>query len=1055
MRRSRRPSTRPPLAARIILPRSGTTDDSTAVETVMANLALDARHPVALEIVGRPDSVQLVVRATSEEAFTHLCTQLYACYPQATIQRFSSSEEDAYRRSQHEAVSVIELRPGAASYVSLRTFAPNVRHGSRRSGDIQGVEPLLGILAALQHLPQQTRVIVQLAMRPARPQWSRASWRKAVEHPLTPEREAERRKSHTKNNGPGMATLIALGIVIMGGLFYRRFPTQSRQWIPTWVKEDMLRFLHGQIPPFTASEIAELVSVLLLLFMLAFLLSRFVLLIQKSPPLYDMQAVGEKTRQVAYQVRLYLIAIGPVPSMSMMPHTPGPYCYNNQEEHRDEKEALPDQTQGPRWQRITQIAWTWLQWSMTMLWNVERQCYQWWWRQWRTMHLRWNAKREREALLARLVAAYRQYHQASGGYFVPHRLWSVRARRLIPPVQPRAAWPWRLLACLMLGRVGWEHGLSHSDHYLSVEELAALWHLPPAPESREVPHLAYGRACTRLVPQALTGPTTGSQATPSSTQSTPSIALDAGDIHQPLTTSYRLGISSHGGYTLPVYLPTDSFHHNLLAVASTGKGKSTLFLHLALAHLEANSSEGLLFMEPHGDTMAALLATIPEKRKDDVTLIDLADPDFVVGINPLDMSQGRDRDKTVESLMAVLEAFWQKQRAWGARSANVLYYALLTLCAANETLLERNGQDGPDQQYTLLDVVSLLRDVSTRHHILSLVPDLLIHQWWERYYETMEPRFQNEVISPVLNKITQYSATRLSRRMLGQPRSTMRLRDEIAQGNAILINTASGIIGQELSSLIGATIMGLFHQALAEQARLRTEQRRRFLVVIDEFQSYSGIDYQTLLAELRKYGGTFALATQSLSYLDEVDRALAPTVLSNIDHLFAFLMSAADARRVEPYLDGITVDDLVSLDDYTCYARLSSAGQRLPVFSVQLAPPPVGREEEANRLREASAQRCARPLAEVETMLAARWSSMMPHSSFQAVPIVERSLVQESEQVEAKNSSSKSTRRRGAGTRREPANASLPAITTASHRQNTHRSHDQEKETRDDGKTGT
>lgn len=667
------------------------------------------------------------------------------------------------------------------------------------------------------------------------------------------------------------------------------------------------------------------------------------------------------------------------------------------------------------------------------------------------MRLRQSAKREREALLGRLVAAYRQYHQASGGYFVPHRLWSVRARRLIPPDQPPVAWPWRLLACLILGRVGWEQGLSRSGHYLSVEELAALWHLPPAPESRDVPQLAYGRARTRLVPQVLTGQTQESEVW---TSPAGEDAPDARDVHQRVN-GYRLGISSHGGYTLPVYLPTDSFHHNLLAVASTGKGKSTLFLHLALAHLEANPSEGLLFMEPHGDTIAALLASIPKKRKDDVTLIDLADPLVAVGINPLDMSQGRDREKTVESLMAVLEAFWQKQRAWGARSANVLYYALLTLCAANETILERNIQDGPDQQYTLLDVVSLLRDVSTRHHILSLVPDLLIHQWWERYYETMEPRFQNEVISPVLNKITQYSATRLSRRMLGQSRSTVRLRDEIAQGNAMLVNTASGIVGQELSSLIGATIMGLFHQALAEQARLRAEQRRRFLVVIDEFQSYSGIDYQTMLAELRKYGGTFALATQSLSYLDEVDRALAPTVLSNIDHLFAFLMSAADARKMEPSLDGITVDDLVSLDDYTCYARLSSAGQRLPVFSVKLDPPPVGHEEEANGLREASARRCARPISEVDTMLAARWSSMLPQASFQATPTVERSLVQESEPVEEKNPSSKSTRRRGAGTRRGPANASLPAITTASCRSNTRRSHEQEKETTDDGKTGT
>jgi hypothetical protein len=100
-----------------------------------------------------------------------------------------------------------------------------------------------------------------------------------------------------------------------------------------------------------------------------------------------------------------------------------------------------------------------------------------------------------------------------------------------------------------------------------------------------------------------------------------------------------------------------------------------------------------------------------------------------------------------------------------------------------------------------------------------------------------------------------------------------------------------------------------------------------------------GANYQGMLAELRKYGGSFALATQSLAYLDRLDRTLRTTVLANIDHLFAFHMAGEDARLLYE-LDGIAEDDITNLDDFQCYVKLSLGGHRLPVFSLQIEAPP-------------------------------------------------------------------------------------------------------------------
>jgi hypothetical protein len=233
----------------------------------------------------------------------------------------------------------------------------------------------------------------------------------------------------------------------------------------------------------------------------------------------------------------------------------------------------------------------------------------------------------------------------------------------------------------------------------------------------------------------------------------------------------------------------------------------------------------------------------------------------------------------------------------------------------------------------------------------------------------MDLRFQMEVISSVLNKMSKFASTYTARRILGQPRSTIDLRDIVRTGKILLVSTANGVVGSDVGALIGSTLLGLFQVNLAEQAELPRERRQQFLALIDEFQVYQGADFGSMLSELRKYGGSFGLATQSLAYLDRLDRTLRFTVLANVDHLFAFAMSAEDARLLQE-LDGIETDDITNLDDYTCYAKLTVHGHRLPVFSLRLDAPAQGDHEQAKRIRMRNQQRFARPVDVVDATLA-------------------------------------------------------------------------------------
>ncbi len=195
-------------------------------------------------------------------------------------------------------------------------------------------------------------------------------------------------------------------------------------------------------------------------------------------------------------------------------------------------------------------------------------------------------------------------------------------------------------------------------------------------------------------------------------------------------------------------------------------------------------------------------------------------------------------------------------------------------------------------------------------------------------------------------------------------------RGDLGAGQHILVSTASGLVRADLSEMVSIVLFGLFEAVLFEQASLPSEQRRRYLVLIDEFQVYRNANYQGMLAELRKYGGSFALATQSLAYLDRLDRTLRANVLANIDHLFAFHMAGEDARLLHE-LDGILEEDITGLDDFQCYVKLSLGGRRLPVFSLQLDAPPPSDEQLAQFVRLRSRARDARPAGVVDELIRA------------------------------------------------------------------------------------
>ena len=127
-------------------------------------------------------------------------------------------------------------------------------------------------------------------------------------------------------------------------------------------------------------------------------------------------------------------------------------------------------------------------------------------------------------------------------------------------------------------------------------------------------------------------------------------------------------------------------------------------------------------------------------------------------------------------------------------------------------------------------------------------------------------------------------------------------------------------------------------------------------MVVDEMQSMPGVDYESMLSELGKFGASFILATQSLAKLDDLSRTMRDTLLANVGCLAVFQVAGNDARTLvwELGKDRVTEEDIVSLPVHHCYVRATVGTERMNAFSMEVRKPEDGDPAVAARIRAAT-----------------------------------------------------------------------------------------------------
>src|SRR5258708_13187193 len=119
------------------------------------------------------------------------------------------------------------------------------------------------------------------------------------------------------------------------------------------------------------------------------------------------------------------------------------------------------------------------------------------------------------------------------------------------------------------------------------------------------------------------------------------------------------------------------------------------------------------------------------------------------------------------------------------------------------------------------------------------------------------------MVGPVLNKLRAYLLRRTVRNILAQSRSPVAFADVINNRGVLLVSLAKGLLGEDISRLLGAFIVARIWSAALGRIALPSHERPDFNLYLDEFQTYLHLpqSLDDVLAEARAYRLNLATAT--------------------------------------------------------------------------------------------------------------------------------------------------------------------------------------------------
>ena len=409
----------------------------------------------------------------------------------------------------------------------------------------------------------------------------------------------------------------------------------------------------------------------------------------------------------------------------------------------------------------------------------------------------------------------------------------------------------------------------------------------------------------------------------------------------------------------------DDRRRHMYVIGKTGMGKSNLLENMAIQDIQ--NGKGVCVVDPHGEFAEKMLRAIPSERINDVVYFNPSDTEFPLAFNILESVDEDKKNLVASGMMGVFKKIWPD--VWSPRMEYILNNTILAL-------LDYPGS-------TMLGVNRMMFDKDYRKRVYPKIKDPVVKSFWINEFDKWEDRFRKEAVAAIQNKVGQFLSSSVIRHIVGQPKSSIDMREIMDNQKILIVNLSKGRIGEDSMRLLGGMIITKIQLAAMGRIDIPEADRKDFYLYVDEFQNFATESFANILSEARKYRLSLILAHQYINQLIfDGNATVKDAIFGNVGTIVSFRVGAEDAEHLEKEFDPVfLMNDIVNLTKFNVYLKLMIDGIAGDAFSAATLPPidlsgTKNNEEKAIKI---SRERYGKSRAEVEDKIA-RWSGIMTGS---------------------------------------------------------------------------
>lgn len=397
-----------------------------------------------------------------------------------------------------------------------------------------------------------------------------------------------------------------------------------------------------------------------------------------------------------------------------------------------------------------------------------------------------------------------------------------------------------------------------------------------------------------------------------------------------------VGANAFGGEVQEIGMTLEQRQKHTYIIGKTGTGKTTLLK--SSIYQDMFNGKGLAVLDPHGDMFRELLSIVPENRRKDVVVFDPSDRDFPVGLNILDpgIEFESEDDKHEWITSAVLSIFKKlsDEAQWGPRMEHILRNTTLTALQTPKPSL-----------YTLQ---RLLTDKKYQKEVAKTLKDPVLKQFWDKEFKMMGSMQMSAATAPLTHRLGHFITSKMSRHILLQEKSTVRIADIMNEGKILLVNLSKGDIGEDQSEFFGTILTALIWMAAYQRTKIPEKKRKDFFVYVDEFQNFATPQFGAITSEGRKFHVSLIVSHQNIAQMEDKD--LVKVIAGNAATIICLKANPEDEAFILPYMKPeVQKGDIVNLAPYHFYMKVATEDSE-EAFSGQTVPLDI---EESEKVRKA------------------------------------------------------------------------------------------------------